>query len=249
MMVGASLAFLSQRVLWEKLIITASAVPIAIFCNVLRVSGQGLLDRYVSHEWSEGFAHQFAGLIMIIPGFFLILLVGWILERLFIEEVKRGRTAAASAAAAGGDAGSAPSRGKRMIVEVPRKREPVDAPAAPAPAAAATPAPAMAAPAAPAKPAVAKPPAPVKPPAAAAQVAMPPAAKPAPAAAAQVAKPAPKPAPAVPAKALTPPPAGLKPSPPRMTLPPQGLKPSAKPAPPAVKPQQPSPSRPANPSK
>lgn len=83
--VAAAIAFLSVRPLWQKIIITLSAIPIAIFCNTMRVSGQGLLDRYVSRGWSEGFAHQFAGLAMLVPAFFMILLVGWILDQLFIE--------------------------------------------------------------------------------------------------------------------------------------------------------------------
>ena len=37
------------------------------------------------------------GLIMLIPGFFLILLVGWIIEKLFIDEVDRTKLARASA--------------------------------------------------------------------------------------------------------------------------------------------------------
>src|SRR4029079_501737 len=82
---GASTAFLAARPLWQKLIIPASAVPIAIFCNVMRVSGQGLLDKYASHEWSEGFAHQFAGMVMLVPAFFLLLLVGKILDLAVIE--------------------------------------------------------------------------------------------------------------------------------------------------------------------
>src|SRR5690606_20139016 len=84
---GAAIAFLSARPLWQKLVITFSAIPIAIFCNTLRVAGQGLLDYHVSHQLSENFAHQFVGLIMLIPAFFLLLLVGWILDHLFIEEV------------------------------------------------------------------------------------------------------------------------------------------------------------------
>ena len=84
---AAMLAFLSSRPLWQKIIMVVTAVPIAIFCNVMRVSGQGLLDRYWSPEVSEGFAHQFVGLVMLIPAFFLILLVGWILQNLFIEEL------------------------------------------------------------------------------------------------------------------------------------------------------------------
>jgi exosortase len=83
---GAALAFLSTRPLWEKIVITLSAIPIAIFCNVMRVTGQGLLDHYWSHDVSEGFAHQFVGLVMLVPAFFLILLVGWVLDQIFIEE-------------------------------------------------------------------------------------------------------------------------------------------------------------------
>jgi exosortase len=85
--VGAAVAFLSSRPLWQRLFITASAVPIAIFCNVLRVTGQGFLEAYGYRDMASGFAHQFVGLVMLIPAFFLILLVGWILDQLFIEEV------------------------------------------------------------------------------------------------------------------------------------------------------------------
>jgi len=85
--VGAAIAFLSSRPMWQKLIITASAIPIAIFCNVMRVAGQGLLDHYVSTELSESFAHQMVGLVMLIPAFFLLLGVAWLLDQIFVEEV------------------------------------------------------------------------------------------------------------------------------------------------------------------
>jgi len=85
--IAAAVAFLSARPMWQKLVIVVSAVPIAIFCNVMRVAGQGLLDHYVSTGWSEGFAHSFAGVVMLIPALFLILLVAYILDNLFIEAV------------------------------------------------------------------------------------------------------------------------------------------------------------------
>ena len=84
--VAAAVAFLSARPLWQKLVITFSAIPIAIFCNVLRVAGQGLIDNYIGREWSEGFAHQFAGMVMLLPAFFLIMLVCWVVDQLFLEE-------------------------------------------------------------------------------------------------------------------------------------------------------------------
>jgi len=85
---AAAIAFLSNRPLWQKIFIVFSALPIAIFCNVMRVAGQGLLDRYVSQQLSESYAHQFVGLLMMVPAFFLLLLVAWVLDRLFIEEVE-----------------------------------------------------------------------------------------------------------------------------------------------------------------
>jgi hypothetical protein len=84
--------------LWQKLGITVSAVPIAIFCNVMRVSGQGLLDHYVSTKLSESFAHQFVGMIMLVPAFFLILMVGYVLDKVFIEEVDESEPVLAPAA-------------------------------------------------------------------------------------------------------------------------------------------------------
>lgn len=84
--VAAAIAFLSTRPLWQRIIMTLSAVPIAIFCNVMRVSGQGLLDFYVSEELSQSFAHQFVGLVMLLPAMLMILGVGWVLDQLFIEE-------------------------------------------------------------------------------------------------------------------------------------------------------------------
>jgi exosortase len=85
--IAAAVAFLSVRPLWQKLVMVASAIPIAITCNTLRVAVQGILNHYRGTQWSESFAHGFVGLLMMIPAFFLILLVGWVLQNLFVEEV------------------------------------------------------------------------------------------------------------------------------------------------------------------
>jgi exosortase/archaeosortase family protein len=138
---GAAVAFLSNRPLWQKIIITISAIPIAIFCNVMRVAGQGLLDYYVSHAWSEGFAHQFAGLVMLVPAFFLILLVAWCLDHLFIEEadqtpgvitVKRGAAAVAPVVAPVKASAPVAAKPQAPVAAAPAKPKAV-APAAPAP--------------------------------------------------------------------------------------------------------------------
>jgi exosortase len=247
LMVAGTVAFLSSRALWEKALITLSAIPIAIFCNVLRVTGQGILDFYWSHEISEGFAHQFVGLVMIIPGFFLILLVGWLLDKIFIEEVDRRKLAGAKGSA------PAPSRpSKRMIVEVPRKKEAeisasgsdvkspaaTDVVAAPAPVVAPAPAPPAAPAVVKATPARVAPPSTPRPPAP-----KPPTAPPAALKSSSTLKPSPvKPRPAVsgsaPQSTLKPsskPPAAPKPP---LAAPGSTLKPSAPKPPPQAPPKR-----------
>ena len=110
--VAAAVGFLSHRALWQKLTIVASAVPIAILCNVFRVTGQGLLDTYFSQKLSDGFAHQFVGMVMIIPAFFMILFVGWLLDNLFVEEVDRRALLSG--------ARRHPSTNKNLVIEIPR---------------------------------------------------------------------------------------------------------------------------------
>ncbi|MEM6315890.1 MAG: archaeosortase/exosortase family protein, partial [Planctomycetota bacterium] len=83
---GAAVGFLSDRPLWQKWVITISAVPIAILCNMIRVSGMGILYHYVSRDFATGFAHSFVGLVLLVPAFFMILGVAWLTDRLIIEE-------------------------------------------------------------------------------------------------------------------------------------------------------------------
>ncbi|MBC7783404.1 MAG: exosortase/archaeosortase family protein [Burkholderiales bacterium] len=86
--IGTAVAFLSIRPMWQRAIIIASAIPIAIMCNVARVAGVGILDLWLGREWSEGFAHKFAGMVLMLPAFLMIMLVCWIVDHIFIEEAE-----------------------------------------------------------------------------------------------------------------------------------------------------------------
>ncbi len=89
---GGAIAFLfGERPMWQRFVIVASAVPIAVGMNVARVSGQGLLDVYVSEDFSSGFAHYFAGLVMLIPAFFLLLGVVWVVDNTLRRRGRRTR--------------------------------------------------------------------------------------------------------------------------------------------------------------
>jgi hypothetical protein len=59
----------------------ASAVPIAILTNALRVSGTGVLAHYYGTEVADGFFHSFSGWVVYIVAFLLLFAVGWLLDR------------------------------------------------------------------------------------------------------------------------------------------------------------------------
>ncbi|MDT4952011.1 MAG: hypothetical protein QOJ02_149 [Acidobacteriota bacterium] len=72
---------------WRSIILVASAVPIAIFTNALRVSGTGVLAHYYGTQVADGFFHSFSGWVVYIVAFLLLFAVGWLLDRIG----KRGR--------------------------------------------------------------------------------------------------------------------------------------------------------------
>jgi exosortase len=67
---------------WRSLILVLSAVPIAILTNALRVSGTGVLAHYYGTKVADGFFHSFSGWVVYIAAFILLLVVGWLLDRI-----------------------------------------------------------------------------------------------------------------------------------------------------------------------
>jgi exosortase len=67
---------------WRAVILVASAVPIAILTNALRVSGTGVLSHYYGTEVADGFFHSFSGWVVYIVAFLLLFAVGWLLDKI-----------------------------------------------------------------------------------------------------------------------------------------------------------------------
>ncbi|MEE9211672.1 MAG: exosortase/archaeosortase family protein, partial [Phycisphaeraceae bacterium] len=82
---GVALAFLWDRAWWQRLIMMITTVPIAILVNVGRVTTVGLLQ-LVNPEMTRGDFHIMVGLFMLIPAAMLFLLVGWVLDRIIIQD-------------------------------------------------------------------------------------------------------------------------------------------------------------------
>jgi exosortase/archaeosortase family protein len=83
-------AILLRRPLWEKIVIVISAIPIAVFSNVVRITLTAFLHEQVSAELADRVFHDLAGLLMM-P---LALLLLWgemvLLGNLFLEPVSEG---------------------------------------------------------------------------------------------------------------------------------------------------------------
>ncbi len=91
------LAFILQRPLWERLVILASAVPIALLTNMIRITVTGLCYEYFGPEVAEQVFHGLAGLLMMPLAVGLLWLEIVILSRLTIEPAEGATFAGALA--------------------------------------------------------------------------------------------------------------------------------------------------------
>ena len=82
---GVAVAYLAQRPVWQRIVMVGCCVPIAIFCNMLRVFITGLLSVYGYEDWARGTAHGLLGLLMLLVALGLFGLVGYVLSNLFVE--------------------------------------------------------------------------------------------------------------------------------------------------------------------
>lgn len=83
---GVALAYLGDRPTWQRLTMVFACVPIAMFCNAIRVTVTGLLHIHGYSELAKGTAHQVLGILMFAIALGLFALAGWVLSRLFVEE-------------------------------------------------------------------------------------------------------------------------------------------------------------------
>ena len=84
--VAAAMAFLVKRSAWQKATLVLSSVPIAIACNLARLSVTGVLYLNVDSETAERFFHDFAGLVMMPCAVVLLLAELWLFDKLVIAE-------------------------------------------------------------------------------------------------------------------------------------------------------------------
>jgi exosortase len=80
---GIVYGYFTDRRWWVRLMIAASTIPIAIFCNGVRVAGTGILAHHYGAETALGFFHTFSGWIVFVLAFLLLGGVMTVVKRLF----------------------------------------------------------------------------------------------------------------------------------------------------------------------
>jgi exosortase len=82
---STGVALVVRRPRWEKGAIILSAIPIALFANVLRITVTGVLFRTVSDQAADAFFHDAAGWLMMPLALMLLGLELWVLNRLLVS--------------------------------------------------------------------------------------------------------------------------------------------------------------------
>ena len=82
---SAAVAIVSRRPLLDRAIVLASAIPIAIVSNILRVTAAGLLHYMVASEVASAFFHDVAGWFMMPVALGLLWLELKVISALFID--------------------------------------------------------------------------------------------------------------------------------------------------------------------
>lgn len=93
---GLAIAFLAPRPVWERAILVAMVLPVAVFCNFLRVIATGALQMYGHAELAVGTAHSLLGFAMFGVGVGIFLAILWVMRHLFLEDASSDQIEAAS---------------------------------------------------------------------------------------------------------------------------------------------------------
>jgi exosortase len=83
---GVAMAYLHERPAWQRAVLLLSTVPIAVLCNVVRVTVTGFIYVFAGPAYTRGIYHDALGLAMLPLAFGLYGLLAWFMSSLFIEE-------------------------------------------------------------------------------------------------------------------------------------------------------------------
>lgn len=83
---GVAMAYLHWRPMWQRLVLLASTLPIAILCNIVRVTVTGFIYILGDPKYAQGVYHDMLGMLMLPLAFVLYGGLAWLMSNLFVEE-------------------------------------------------------------------------------------------------------------------------------------------------------------------
>jgi len=82
---GVAMAYLHYRPIWQRVVLLASTIPIAMFCNIIRVTVTGFIYILIHPKYAQGIYHDFLGIAMLPLAFALYGFLAWFMSNLFFE--------------------------------------------------------------------------------------------------------------------------------------------------------------------
>jgi len=83
---GVAIAFISDRPAWQRVVMVLACLPIATFCNFIRVLITCWLFIFVDERYATGNYHQALALVMLGLAFLIFSGLAWVLRHLVVEE-------------------------------------------------------------------------------------------------------------------------------------------------------------------
>lgn len=71
-MLSLILAYMLDDIWWKRIVLVLSAIPLALFANLVRIVGTGILAHFYGDTVARGFLHEFSGLTVFAFGFILL---------------------------------------------------------------------------------------------------------------------------------------------------------------------------------
>lgn len=93
---GLAMAYFSPRPMWHRVLIAVSVIPVAVFCNVVRVIATGSFQIYGLGDLAKGTPHAMTGIATFALGFVIFYGIMWVMDHLFVEESAEGAAEAKS---------------------------------------------------------------------------------------------------------------------------------------------------------
>jgi exosortase len=84
--VAAFIAYMVRRPRWQKAVLLASSIPVAVACNIIRIFLTAMVMLYASVELGEKFFHDYAGYVMMLAAVSLIFGEVWLMDRIVVPD-------------------------------------------------------------------------------------------------------------------------------------------------------------------